>query len=251
VLCVFAVIGLCSCALSAERGTAPQPQDPSPAPQTETKPSASKKPAAPVDANKFALVVAGVGGEEVYTRKFTAQATRLYEALTAELGFDVKNVALLTEAATGGGPEDGARETDAAPARRATADEVRKTFASFKSAGNAESLVLVVLIGHGSVDNQQAKFNLIGPDLTAKDYSQLLGSLPNKRVVFVDCSSSSGEFVKPLSGEGRIMLPRLERSEQNATVFADHFIAGWWTGRRTRIRTDAYRCSKLSITQPS
>lgn len=226
-LCILAVLGLCSCAFSADRGTPPQQQNAAPAPQTDSKPAVAKKPSAPVDKNKFALVVAGVGGEEAYTRKFTAQATRLYEALTTELGFDAKNVALLTEGAPGGGPEDGARESDTAPARRATAGEVRKTFASFTSAGNAESLVLVVLIGHGSVDNQQAKFNLIGPDLTAKDYAQLLGSLPNKRVVFVDCSSSSGEFVKPLSAEGRIVLTATRSgSEQNATVFADHFIEG-------------------------
>jgi len=226
VLCLSAIIGLCSCALSAERGTQPQQENATPARQSEAKPAATRKPAAAVDPNKFALVVAGVGGEEAYTRKFTAQATRLYEALATQLGFAAKNVTLLTEAASGGGPEDGARESEA-PARRATAEEVRKAFASIKSAGNAESLVLVVLIGHGSFDNQQAKFNLIGPDLTAKDYAQLIGSLPNKRVVFVNCSSSSGEFIKPLSAEGRIVITATRSgNEQNATVFADHFIAG-------------------------
>ena len=241
-LCVSAVIGLCSCALSAERGTHPQQENASPARQSEAKPAATKKPAAAVDPNKFALVVAGVGGEEAYTRKFTAQATRLYEALTTQLGFAAKNVTLLTETASGGGPEDGARESEA-PARRATAEEVRKAFASIKSAGNAESLVLVVLIGHGSFDNQQAKFNLIGPDLTAKDYAQLIGSLPNKRVVFVDCASSSGEFVKPLSAEGRIVITATRSgNEQNATVFADHFIAGLVDGA-----ADADKNGRVSV----
>jgi hypothetical protein len=242
-LWIFAMIGLCSCALSAERSSAPQAASSSPAPQSDQKPAANKKPMSPVDPNKFALIVAGVGGEEIYTRKFTAQAAQLYEALTTELGFAVKNVALLTEAAPGGGPEDGARESDAAPARRATADEVRKTIGSFKAAGNAESLVLIVLIGHGSVDNQQAKFNLIGPDLTAKDYAQLIATLPNKRVVFVDCSSSSGEFVKPLSGGGRIVLTATRSgSEQNATVFADHFIAGLLEGA-----ADADKNGRVSV----
>lgn len=243
VLCVSAVIGLCSCALSAERGTHPQQENASSAPQSEAKPAASKKPTARVDPNKFALVVAGVGGEEAYSKKFTAQATRLYEALTTQTGFAAKNVTLLTETASGGGPEDGARESDTAPARRATADEVRKVFASFKSAANADSLVLVVLIGHGSFDNQQAKFNLIGPDLTAKDYAQLIGSLPNKRVVFVDCASSSGEFIKPLSAEGRIVITATRSgSEQNATVFADHFIAGLVDGA-----ADADKNGRVSV----
>ena len=228
-LCVSAMVGLCSCAMSAERGTSPQQENTAAAPQKGSAPE--KKPTGTVDPNKFALVVAGVGGEEGYTRKFTGQATRLYEALVNELGFAAKNITLLTEAASGAGPEDGARESDAPPARRATAEEVRKAFDSIKSGANADSFVLVVLIGHGSFDNQQAKFNLIGPDLAAKDYAQLLGSLPNKRTVFVDCSSSSGEFVKALSAQGRIVLTATRSgSEQNATVFADHFTAGLLDG---------------------
>jgi hypothetical protein len=184
-----------------------------------------------------------MGGEEGYTRKFTSQATRLYDVLTSQLGFDAKNVTLLTEGSPAGGPEDGASESDAAPARRANAEEVRKAFETFKSAANPESMVLVVLIGHGSFDNQQAKFNLIGRDLTAKDYAQLISSLPNKRTVFVDCSSSSGDFVKPLSGEGRIVLTATRGgNEQNATVFADHFIAGLLDGA-----ADADKNGRVSV----
>ncbi len=229
VLCavgVIAVIGLCSCALSADRGANPQNQNTAPARQDDSQNKVVAKKHAPADPNKFAIVVAGVGGDEAYTRKFTAQAAKLYEGLTAQLGFAAKNVFLLTETRQAG-PEEGARESDATPSGRATAEEVRKAFASIKSAASADSLVLVVLIGHGSFDNQVAKFNLIGPDLAAKDYAQLIGSLPNKRVVFVNCSSSSGEFIKPLSAEGRIVITATRSgNEQNATVFADHFIAG-------------------------
>jgi hypothetical protein len=224
VLCLCALIGLCSCALSADRGAPPQQQNSSPSQSTQEKPAVKK---ATIDPNKFALVLSGVGGEDAYTKKFTAQATRLYETLTDQLGFSQKNVFLLTETVSSAGPEDGARESDSVPSKRATAEEVRKAFATIKSAANAESLVLVVLIGHGSVDNQVAKFNLVGPDLSAKDYSQLLGSLPTKKAIFVDCSSSSGDFVKPLSAEHRILITATRSgNEQNATVFADHFIAG-------------------------
>src|SRR5262245_25953604 len=196
---LFLCFVLCACGASA----APHQEDPqmplpSPAPQS------TKKAQRASDPNKFALIVAGVGGEAAYTKKFTAQAIRLYEALTSQLGFVEKNVYLLTEVAVGGA-EDGA-QAEAPASRRSTAEEVRKSFASIKSAANAEGFVLVVLIGHGSFDNQQAKFNLVGPDLSAKDYAALLAALPNKRTVFVNCASSSGEFIKPLSAEGRIVI---------------------------------------------
>ena len=225
-LCLCAMIGLCSCALSADRGAPPQQQNSSPAQTvTQQKPAIKK---ATVDPNKFALVVAGVGGEDAFTKKFTSQATRLYEILTNQLGFSEKNVFLLTETVSSAGPEDGARESDVVPSKRATAEEVKKALATIKSAANAESLVLVVLIGHGTVDNQVPKFNLVGPDLSAKDYAQLLGALPNKKTIFVDCSSSSGDFVKPLSAQNRIVITATRSgNEQNSTVFADHFIAAF------------------------
>ena len=225
-LCLCAMIGLCSCALSADRGAPPQQQNSSPAQTvTQQKPAIKK---ATVDPNKFALVVAGVGGEDTFTKKFTSQATRLYEILTNQLGFSEKNVFLLTETVSSAGPEDGARESDVVPSKRATAEEVKKALATIKSAANAESLVLVVLIGHGTVDNQVPKFNLVGPDLSAKDYAQLLGALPNKKTIFVDCSSSSGDFVKPLSAQNRIVITATRSgNEQNSTVFADHFIAAF------------------------
>lgn len=225
VLSVSAVIGLCSCAMSAQRSDDQQSTKP-PVEQEAAKPKTAIRKSAVTDPNKVAVIVAGVGGEDTYKKKFTAQALRLRELLTGQLGFAEKNVYLLTEVSAAGA-EDGARETDAAASKPATAEEVRKTFAAIKSAANAESFVLVFLIGHGSFDNQQAKFNLVGPDLTAKDYAGLLGSLPGKRSAFINFASSSGEFIKPLSAEGRIVITATRSgSEQNATVFAEHFIAG-------------------------
>jgi hypothetical protein len=222
----YSSLALClafsSCGAGASRNSNAQQASP----EAQTKPVAEKKPRAAVDPNKFALVVTSVGGEEAYTKKFTGQATRLYDALTNQLGFAEKNLFLLTETASGG-PEDGATGDDPAHSRRATAVEVRKAFAAIKSAANSESLVLVVLIGHGTFDSQQAKFNLIGPDLTAKDYADLVAAVPTRRVVFVNCASSSGEFIKPLSASGRVVITATRSgNEQNATIFAEHFIAG-------------------------
>jgi hypothetical protein len=218
---------LCACSASAGRATnlnSSPAQDAAPV-ATQEKAEGDKKPRATVDPNKFALVVAGVGGEEAYTKKFTTLANQLYDALTVRLGFDEKNVFLLTE--TAGTPAEPAHDANLPHTARSTAEEVRKAFATIKSSSNTESLVFVMLIGHGSFDAQQAKFNLVGPDLAAKDYAQLIAGLPTKRVIFINSASSSGEFVKPLAGEGRVVITATRSgNEQNATVFAEYFIAG-------------------------
>ncbi len=213
---------LCSCGAGAEqKPAAGQEGSKETAAQSEAKEQQAKAPRAAVDPNKFAIVVAGVGGEEAYKTKFTAQAIKLRDAMADRLGFDEKHIFLLTEAEEGG-PENDLRENFA----RSTAKEVRKAFDVVKSMANQESFVLVVLIGHGSFDTREAKFNLVGPDLTAKDYANLVKTLPSRRVVFINCASSSGEFVKPLSGSDRIVITATRSgNEQNATVFAEHFIA--------------------------
>lgn len=177
---------------------------------------------ATVDPKKVALIVSGVGGEEAYAKRFHSQATQLYEALTNRLGFDEKRVYLLTETVISNS-ETMAKGNFA----RATSEEVRKAFAAIKASAGADSLILIVLIGHGSFDSQEAKFNLVGPDLNAKDYATLIGGLPTRRVIFVNCASSSGEFVKPLSSADRLLISATRSgNEQNVTMFAEFFIKG-------------------------
>lgn len=180
------------------------------------------------DPDRFAIIISGVGGEDAYTKKFTGQALQLYQLLTTRFGFVENNVTVLTE--TGApGPENWPPEMDKTSVTppviaRSDAGEVRKAFARIKA--RPQTLVLVILIGHGSFDGQSPKFNLVGPDLSAKDYSGLVGSLGSKHVVFINCSSSSGEFIKPMSGEGRVVITATRSgNEQNITTFADFLIA--------------------------
>ncbi|HEU4391696.1 MAG TPA: hypothetical protein VFV34_28170 [Blastocatellia bacterium] len=211
-----------SCGVGAERQQGqPRTESTTAASQQD----AAKPPQAPADVRKFAVIIAGVGGEEGYTKTFSSQAVRLRDALAGRLGFPENQIALLTEHGPGGG-EDAVEGAPKSVTGKATAEEVRRAFAHVKTAAKPDSLVLVILIGHGSSDSQQAKFNLVGPDLSAKDYGALLDTLPTRKVAFVDCSSSSGDFVKPMSAEGRVIVTATRSgNEQNATVFAEHFIA--------------------------
>ena len=235
---MFALMLFCSCGAVSQNQPAEGQQRTA---QDERKTPIER---APSDPNKFAIVIAGAGGEEIYRKRFTEQAQRLYSVLTEKLGFAAENTMLLTEGAVADADEGGPAETPVAVnQKRATADETRKAFDSVKSRAGRESVVFVFLIGHGSFDNQGAKFNLVGPDLSAKDYAALLNALPAKRAVFVNCSSSSGEFIKPLSAEGRIVLTATRSgSEQNVSVFADQFIAAL-----TDSAADADKNGRISV----
>src|ERR1051325_2348046 len=163
----------------------------------------------PVDPNEFAVIINGPGGEEAYAQQFQEWTGQLRAALTEKFGFDAKNIRILSEKQP----------------PRATAEEVKKTFADLKSQLNADNVLFVFLIGHGSFDGKEAKFNLIGPDLAASEYNALLSSLPTRRVIVFNMASASGEFIKSLAAKGRIVITATRNGQEtNATRFTGFFI---------------------------
>lgn len=165
---------------------------------------AAQKKAQP-DANKFAVIINGAGGEPVYAKQFEQWTTELQAALSNRYGFGDAQLRVLPHA---------------------TADDVKRTFNQLKSQLQPNNVLFLFLIGHGSYDGKESKFNLVGPDLSAVEYNALLSSLPTSRVVVFNMASASGEFVKSLSAKGRIVITATKSGqESNATRFAGYFIA--------------------------
>jgi hypothetical protein len=83
----------------------------------------------------------------------------------------------------------------------------------------------LVLIGHGTFDGKQAKFNLRGPDVTQKKLKAWLDPIKRPTVV-VNCASSSSPFINELSAPNRIVVTATKSGyEQNFARFGDHISA--------------------------
>jgi hypothetical protein len=106
---------------------------------------------------------------------------------------------------------------------QATAQNVRSAVAAFRKQLTRDDFLFVVLIGHGTYDGDAAKFNLVGPDLTAADWNTLLTGLPGKLVV-VNTTAASFPFLEALSAPDRIVITATDSAAQKyATVFPDYF----------------------------
>ncbi len=82
-------------------------------------------------------------------------------------------------------------------------DRLREALAG-EARGSREAL-WIVLIGHGTFDGREAKFNLRGPDVTAAELAKWL--LPLERpLAVVNCASSSGPFINRLSAPSRVLV---------------------------------------------
>lgn len=154
-------------------------------------------------ASTYYVTVAGLGGEPDYEQRFTANAKDLDKVFRGITG---AHVVTLTGA-------------------QATATQLRTALSNVAQQATANDDFVLVLIGHGSFDGTEYKFNLVGPDLTATEIAALCDRIPSKRQLVVDTTSSSGGAIAALERNGRIVIAATKSgTEKNATVFARYFV---------------------------
>jgi hypothetical protein len=116
-------------------------------------------------------------------------------------------------------------EGDVRVTGRASRDEILKALDGFAKKATGDDLVFVVLIGHGSDDGRNPKFNLPGPDIAASEIDAQLKKMPTKQVVLVNTASASGPFVEALSAPGRtIVTATRSGAEHFTTLFGGYFV---------------------------
>jgi hypothetical protein len=160
--------------------------------------------------DRHALIV--TPGGDAFKAVYAEWEASLAATLKDRLGFAEQQVTLLS----GVGEEE---------TQRSSAENVRARLARLRSTAGDEDLLLIVLIGHGNVDAGQAKFNLIGPDLTSAEWAELLKDMPGRLVVF-NTTGGSFPFLADLAAEGRIVITATDSvSQRYDTVFPAQLVA--------------------------
>jgi hypothetical protein len=157
------------------------------------------------------LIVVGLSGDPEHGELFKKWGTTLASTATGKLGVPADHVILLQD-------------------QQARRDGVVKAFDTLAAAAGPDDTVAIVLFGFGTYSNKVAKFNLVGPDMSAEDFAPLLAKLKSKRVVFVDTASASAPFVEALSGPGRVIVTATRSgAEVYATLFGGPFVEAFGT----------------------
>lgn len=88
-----------------------------------------------------------------------------------------------------------------------------------KEPTNSPAELWIVLLGHGTFDGREAKFNLHGPDLSASSLSNMLRGF-QRPVSIINAASASSPFIKALAGSNRVIVTATRSgSEENYTRF--------------------------------
>jgi len=170
---------------------------------------------APVLPRTYLLIVTGVSGEPRFASAAQQAAVTMYDAATSRWGIPDAQVTWLAE--------DPARDPGRAHGK-ATRQELEGAIARAAAAMNDTDRLFLLLLGHGSSQDGIARFNLVGPDMTAAELAHALEAAKGT-VVVVNTASSSGGFTKALAGRNRMVVTATKSAEErNVTVFATYFV---------------------------
>ena len=160
---------------------------------------------------RWAVIISGASGGEKYAEQMATWRSDLRTALVDRYGFKPEHVKILVDEAAKTGD-------------RANTANVKSLFSEIKKSGSKEDFVLIVLLGHGTYDGDVAKFNLVGPDMTAKDWTDMLAGVQG-RVALVNTTEASFPFLEALSSKGRVVITATHSAAQKyATVFPEYFV---------------------------
>ncbi len=149
----------------------------------------------------FYVTISGLGGEPDYDQRFKMWAEDIDSSLK-RAGGDA-NVITLT-----------------APTR----EQIRTRLAEISKQVKPDDAFVLMLIGHGTYDGTEYKFNIPGPDITGTELAALLDRVPATRQLVVNMSSSSGGSIPSLQKKNRIVITATKTgTEKNATVFARYW----------------------------
>jgi hypothetical protein len=158
----------------------------------------------PAQASTYVVTVAGLGGEPDYEQRFQGNANDLDRVFKSE-GDQFHAITLSGSSAT----------------RAKLTETLQQVAAEAKS----EDDFVLILIGHGSYDGVQYKFNLVGPDISGEDLAALCDKIPSKRQLIVNTTSASGGSIVPLQKAGRAVIAATKTgTEKNATIFARYWV---------------------------
>ncbi len=162
------------------------------------------------------LLVVGSGGTEAYAEEFAETAVLWTEA--AKRGGAAIEVIGLDPL-----PEDGPGDAERLKAKLAAETSLE---------------LWLILAGHGTFDQREAKFNLRGPDMTDRELASWLEAYPG-RLAVVNTASASGSFVRALSRPGRIVVTATKNEgEQSYARFGKFFAEAVGGGKEADLDND-------------
>lgn len=155
-------------------------------------------------AEEHVIIVSGLGGEVEFQESFDEQAQQIQTAALS-LGLDEEQVQLLQGA-------------------NASKENILSAITNLNT--DSDDLLQLHMIGHGSFDGSQYKFNIPGPDITDAELADALNTESAKQMVAI-MTSASGAAMESLQADNRLVITATRTGlQKNVSVFSRFWAEG-------------------------
>jgi hypothetical protein len=162
------------------------------------------------------IIVVGAAGEAEFGSNFVHQAV-LWDSACQKAGCRVLTI----------GVDSGSETNDFETLKQALASEPK----------DGPNELWLVMIGHGTFDGKEARFNLRGPDVSASDLALWLQPF-HRRLAVIDTSAASAPFLNKLYRTNRVIITATRSgNEHNFTRFGQ-YLAGTITNPEADLDKD-------------
>ena len=181
-----------------------------------TRPATRPKP------KSVAVVLSGLGGTTSYSRNLADWTRRFAAVLTGRCGLKASDVIVLAETAD---------PKATPPWRKSTRENFRAAMAAAAAKLGPLDQFLLVLNGHGQINEPDGKLCLPARDIDSEELSEMLDLLPTRDVVMINTASGGAEFIDDCAADDRVLITGAGAgNDGTAAYFAEFLLRGYETG---------------------
>lgn len=171
------------------------------------------------DSTKYAVIMVGPAVGEINQERFRQWGLSLHDILARDYGYSSDTITLLYD--DGDASFNGSERIDGATNR----EGIERGLSDLHDRVDTGDQITLYLIGHGSGAEEEAKFNIVGPDITGNEFADMLDRFERQDIVIVNTTSASYGFSASLSSEGRVVVSSTRSpSERYDPIFSGYFI---------------------------
>ena len=170
------------------------------------------------------VILSGATANRETEARFRQWSLSLHDTLARDYGYTEDTITLLLNKGSENiGVDDGATNFRIdGPCRL---EEIEKHFAELRTRVKDGDQITIFLIGHGSGDNEESKFNIVGPDITGSAFAEILRGFSQQDIAIVNTTSASYGFSAALAAEGRVVISSTRsNAEKYDPIFPRYFI---------------------------
>jgi hypothetical protein len=163
------------------------------------------------DTRKYAVIFGGAAADERYQAQFRQWTLKLHEILVRDYKYPPAHITLLL----GRGDPEASEIADSC-----RLETILETMERLRQKVQPGDQISIFFVGHGTSDDQDAKFVIVGPDITGTKFAEILEGFSEQDIAVVNTTSSSHPFCTALSDPGRVIVcATRSAAERYDTIF--------------------------------